>query len=146
MGEGESVLIAQRIQKSKAKLKAAKHSLSNEDYDDAISRAYYSVFHSSKALLQYIGIEVKTHHALKQMFGIHLVQSGLVDKEMGRCLNELKDERENGDYDIVTYFDKEDAQNAVNKAENFIKKTIVFLKGKGIIIESFDLISTLPPR
>lgn len=138
MDKKELDFLSQRILKSKNKLNAAKHSLENKDFEDAISRAYYAVFHSANALLQYVGVEVKSHQALKQMFGLHLVQSGLVEKEMGRCLNDLKDERENGDYDVITYFDKNDAEKAIEKAKIFIEKTVEFFKKNGITISSMD--------
>lgn len=107
--------------------------LDNDDVDDAISRAYYAVFHSAKALLQYVGIETKSHEGLKQMFGLHLVEPGLVERKMGRILNNLKEDRENGDYALITYFDKKDAQDVIKKAEFFMKNTIAFFKAKGFV-------------
>lgn len=122
------------IKKSKNKLLSAKNSMDNDFFDDAISRAYYAVFHAAKVLLQYVGIEARSHEGLKQMFGLHFVKPGLISKEMGRIITDLKEDREKGDYGVVTPFNKEDAEDAIKKAEIFLENTITFFKEKGIAI------------
>lgn len=120
-------LIKSQIAKSHEKLKAAKSLFKEAFYDDAISRAYYSMFHAASAVLFSEGITVETHSALKTMFGLRFVVTGKVDKKFGRWLNEIKDERENGDYDILTSFEDNDAKEAVIEAEEFLKEMKSFL-------------------
>ncbi|MCX8116813.1 MAG: HEPN domain-containing protein [Desulfobacterota bacterium] len=115
-------LIVIQIEKSNEKLRAAKVLLKEGLIDDAISRAYYSMFHAASAVLFSEGITVESHSALKTMFGLHLVKTGKIDKEYGRWLNKLKDERENGDYDIFTSFDFGDAENDIKEAEKFLEQ------------------------
>lgn len=70
------------------------------------------------------------------MFGLHLVMKGKFDKKYGRWLNKLKDERENGDYDIFTDFDKDDADSAIVQAEEFLRAVKRFLsENKGVSFE-----------
>jgi len=64
-------LIATQIEKSNEKLGAAKTLLREGFIDDAISRAYYSMFHAASAVLLSEGITVESHGALKTMFGLH---------------------------------------------------------------------------
>lgn len=113
-------LIVAQVDKSGKKLEAAKELISAGYADDAISRAYYAVFHAASAVLLAEGISVESHAALKNAFGLHFVKSGKIDKQYARILNRLKDERENGDYDIYTSFEKADACNDVAEAEKFI--------------------------
>ena len=113
-------LIVAQIDKSGKKLEAAKELISAGYADDAISRAYYAVFHATSAVLLAEGISVESHAALKNAFGLHLVKPGKIDKQYARILNRLKDERENGDYDIYTSFEKDDACDDVAEAEKFI--------------------------
>lgn len=120
-------LIRGQIKKAEEKLAASKSLRDDGFLDDAISRAYYVMFHGASAALLAEGITVESHSALKDMFGLHLVLSGKVDKKYGRWLNMLKDERENGDYDIFTSFDKEDADSAIKKAEEFFTAMKQFL-------------------
>jgi len=121
-----SLIIAQ-IEKSKEKLNAAKALLKDGFIDDAISRAYYSMFHAASAVLLSAGISVDSHSALKNMFGLHFVKTGKIDKKFSRWLNKLKDERENGDYDIFTSFDIEDARVDAQEAEEFLEEMKKYL-------------------
>jgi uncharacterized protein (UPF0332 family) len=61
------------------------------------------------------------------MFGLHLIKTGKIEKKYGQWLNKLKDERENGDYDIFTSFELEDAKNGVNEAEEFLEEMRKYL-------------------
>ena len=83
-----SLIIAQ-IEKSTEKLNAAKLLLKDGFIDDAISRAYYSMFHAASAVLLSAGISVESHSALKNMFGLHFVKTGKIDKKFSRWLNKL---------------------------------------------------------
>jgi len=121
-----SLIIAQ-IEKSKEKLNAPRVLLKDGFIDDAISRAYYSMFHAASAVLLSAGIIVDSHSALKNMFGLHFVKTGKIDKKFSRWLNKLKDERENGDYDIFTSFDIEDARVDVQEAEEFLEEMKKYL-------------------
>lgn len=133
MEQKEKDLIKSQIDKSKEKLDAAKVLLEKGFIDDAISRAYYSIFHAASAVLLSEGITVESHSALKTLFGLHFINSGKIDKKYGRYLNRLKDERENGDYDIFTTFENADAQEAIKETEEFLQSMINYLK------KSFDL-------
>lgn len=121
-----SLIIAQ-VEKSREKLNAAKALLKDGFIDDAISRAYYSMFHAASAVLLSEGISVESHSALKNMFGLHFVKTGKIDKKFSRWLNKLKDERENGDYDIFTSFDAEDARIDIQEAEEFLEEMQKYL-------------------
>ena len=120
-------LIRTQIHKSEEKLKAAKTLLREGFVDDAISRAYYAMFHAASAVLLSEGITVESHGALKTIFGLHFIRTGKIDRKYGRWLNKLKDERENGDYDIFTSFESEDAKEDINEAEQFLVEMKRFL-------------------
>ena len=117
-----SDLVSIQIEKSKEKLDAAKVLLREGFIDDAISRAYYGVFHAASPVLLAEGITVDSHSGLKTIFGLRLIKPGKIDQKYGRWLNRLKDERENGDYDIFTSFNQEGAQESINEAEDFIRE------------------------
>jgi uncharacterized protein (UPF0332 family) len=125
----QSLILAQ-IEKSQEKLNAAKTLLKDGYIDDAISRAYYSMFHAASAVLLSEGITVESHSALKTMFGLHLVRTGKIDKKFSRWLNKLKDERENGDYDIFTSFEYADAQTDIEESEEFLAEMKKYLSRK----------------
>ena len=119
MDPKDRTLIIAQMEKSEEKLKAARALLENGFVDDAISRAYYSMFHAGSAVLLSEGLTAESHSALKNLFGLHFVKTGKIDRKFSRFLNKLKDERENGDYDIFTTFDREDAEVDIKEAEEF---------------------------
>lgn len=43
-------------------------------------------------------------------------------RRFGRILSRLKDERETGDYDVFSAFEREDAQKALEDAEAFLRE------------------------
>ena len=121
-------MIKSQMEKSAQKLGAAK-SLQQAGYvDDAISRAYYSMFHAASAALLSEDITVESHAALKTMFGLHFIKTGKIARKYGRWLNKVKDARENGDYDIFTGFEESDARESVEQAESFLEELKRFLK------------------
>lgn len=127
MNQNKIEMLKTQIDKAREKLEAAETLLKENFIDDAISRAYYAIFHAASAVLLAEGITVETHSALKTMFGLHFVKSGKIDKKYAKYLDKLKDERENGDYDIFTTFEKNDAEEATKEAEEFVEAMKEFL-------------------
>lgn len=82
------------MDKAEAKLKVAKKLLSSGDYDDAVSRAYYAVFHAAQALLLTEGEKAETHKGVVTLFGLLFIKTGKFKKDLGKYLANLKDERE----------------------------------------------------
>lgn len=120
-------LLKGSIEKSKDKLRAAETLLKNEEYDDAVSRAYYSSFHAAGAILLTEGLSADTHQGTVNLFGLHFVKTGKFDKKFGRILTNLKDDRENGDYEIYSAIDREVAEEAVQEAREFLKQAEQYL-------------------
>ncbi len=121
MKPGDREMIVAQMEKTDEKLRVAETLAKSDHVDDAISRAYYAAFHAASAALLSQGISVESHQALKTMFGVHFVRTGKIDKRYGRWLSRLKDDGENGDYDIFTAFDETDARNAISRAKEFVK-------------------------
>ncbi|MDI6791490.1 MAG: HEPN domain-containing protein [bacterium] len=128
MDEPTKKLIEGYLEKSKGKLKVAEKLLADGFYDDAISRAYYAVFHAAQAALLIEGAKAETHKGVVMLFGLLLVKTGKIDRKYGKFLSNLKDDRETGDYEVLSWMDEEDAQNAVTEAEEFIKIVERFIR------------------
>ena len=104
-----SILIKGYLEKAKQKLRVARNLLKSGDYEDAVSRAYYSAFHAAQAALLTEGLTANTHQGLVSLFGVHLIKTGKLEKRLGKFLSNLKDDRENGDYEIYSTIDKDTA-------------------------------------
>ena len=108
------------IGKAKRRLDAAYHLLGEGFYEDAVSRAYYSMYFAAKALLLKRDITVKTHKGLLSKFGLEFVDEGVVEKYYGRALRIAEELREEADYSISREISKEEAEATVKDAEKFL--------------------------
>ena len=116
------------IEAAKEKLDSAEILFKHKKYDDAVSRAYYAVFHCAQALLLSIGVKAESHSGVRQLFGLHFIKNGEFSKKYGKYLKNLKDDRENGDYGIFSILEKDDAQKGIKEAEEFVAETLRYLK------------------
>lgn len=60
-------------------LDEAKILFENEHYIGAISRVYYSMFHSAKALLLSKGLNPKKHRGILKILGLEFIKTGILD-------------------------------------------------------------------
>lgn len=122
MNEGVKEYVRQELKKAEQALKAAQNLLADELYDDAVSRAYYAVFHGARAALRMKGVETISHKGLVNQFALHLVKPGEVDEEYGDILRQTKEDRETGDYEPLVSFDSEEAAQLVSGASRFLAR------------------------
>lgn len=127
MTETTPSLVKGYLEKADEKLAAAQVLFEAEKYDDAVSRAYYAAFHAATACLLTEGQEPKTHHGVLTLFSMLFVKTGKIDKTYGRHLSNLKDDRENGDYDVFSTIDEAVAQNAIREAREFVEAVKKYL-------------------
>ncbi len=126
-------LIKGYIEKAEKKVKVAEKLLNSGDYEDAISRAYYAVYHASQALLLSVGQRAETHKGLVTLFSLLFVKTGKFKKDLGRYLANLKDDRESSDYEVFSYIDSETAEKGIKEAKEFLKETKKYLRDNGFI-------------
>ena len=124
-------LVRGYLEKAEEKLRVAEELLKSEHWDDAVSRAYYSAFHAAQAVLLTEGLTADTHQGLVNLFGLHLVKTGKLEKKFGKCLANLKDECENGDDEIYSAIDQETATPAVREAKEFLTEMKRYLRRFG---------------
>ena len=92
-----------------------------------MSRAYYAAFHAAQAALLAEGHQAETHRGLLTLFSLVLVKTGKFEKKWGKFLANLKDDRETGDYEALSYLDEQTACLALAEAEEFVEKIEEFL-------------------
>ena len=124
-------LVKGYLQKAEGKLEVAKKLFVTSDYEDAVSRAYYAVYHVTQALLLTEGERAETHKGVIILFSLLFIKTGKFSKNLGKFLANLKDERENGDYEVFSYIDRETAEIALREAEEFMKESKLYLKKIG---------------
>ena len=120
MPEEEEIEIL--IGRAKRRLDAAYHLFEDGFYEDAVSRAYYSMYFAAKALLLKKDITVKTHKGLLSKFGLEFVNEGVVEEYYGRALRIAEELREEADYSISREITKEEVESIIDDAEKFLER------------------------
>jgi len=103
-------------------LKSAKLLEENEELADAASRAYYAMFHATRALLFSKGVNAKTHKGAISLFGEKIVKQGIMGEEYADMLRKAFDLRQKSDYEIYAEPRVELVKEVIKNAEQFIKR------------------------
>lgn len=113
--------ISSNLERAETNLQVARELLANEYFDVSASRAYYAAFYAASALLLNEGLDTSKHSGVIALIHQHFVKSGRLNKEQGRNLNWLFELRSVGDYGVSLHVLQQDAQRAVNIAEDFFE-------------------------
>lgn len=89
---------------------------------DAMSRAYYAVFHAARALLLLEGVEPKTHAGVLRMLGEYLLRAGKLDAASLGLVTRLQAYRQASDYAYAFDIDSVDAQDEIADARAFVER------------------------
>lgn len=72
------------MEKAIERLRVAEKLLRDGEYEDAVSRAYYAMYHAAKAALATVNVFPKTHEGVVSEFGRRLILTGDFPKELGK--------------------------------------------------------------
>ena len=101
---------------------AARSCLRDDYYADTVSLAFYVILHAARAVLQFHGVTAESHTGVRRKFGLHIVRTGLVEREWAAALADSADERIVSDYDAETELDEPDARDACERADAFLNR------------------------
>lgn len=110
------------IVQAELRLKAARQLLATGFREDAVSRAYYSMYFAATAMFLARGIRVKTHRGLVARFGREFVETGLIEAHFGRTLRIAEELRSEADYSIIRQISDEEAAAILDDAERFLAR------------------------
>ena len=120
--------IAANLQRAEASIQAAKELATRSYYDFVASRAYYAAFYAATALLLSEELEFGKHSGVIASIHQRFVKMGKLDTKCGRDLNWLFELRSVGDYGATIHVSQQDADKAVEVAEDFLKATISLIQ------------------
>ncbi|MBN2321896.1 MAG: HEPN domain-containing protein [Acidobacteria bacterium] len=104
-------------------LSASEALVSEELFDDAISRAYYAMFYATKALLIRDGVAAGSKHsAVVAAFGREYAKTGKIEPRYHQMLIEDFEWRQKADYDVFWHADRDTARGRVADAREFVSK------------------------
>ncbi len=109
------------LRKAAERLRAAELLATNELFDFAASRAYYTMFYVAEAFLLNEGLTFSSHAAVISAFGRDFARTGRVPVEFHRYLIDAQDLRNQGDYDIDSAITEAEANQLIAQAEQFLE-------------------------
>lgn len=122
----DEAMIDKEIDGAEYDIEKAKESLENGDFKWATVKAYYSMFHSIRALVFNKGYREKSHYALLIAFKELYAEEKSVDMKYANYFESAMDLRESADYDLT--FSKESAEEVIENAEEILERIRNILK------------------
>ncbi|MBI5474045.1 MAG: HEPN domain-containing protein [Ignavibacteriae bacterium] len=100
--------VTEELQRGNDSLAAADALAERQLWADAISRLYYFLFHSARALLFTRGFEPKSHEGLLRLIGMHFVKTGILAPKDSHVLTQMQKYRAEADYNASSVFTGDD--------------------------------------
>jgi uncharacterized protein (UPF0332 family) len=124
MTGGQKDLINYRISRAKETLNEANLMFNNGHLYGAANRVYYACFYAAVALLLTKNMSSSKHSGIASLFNLHFVKAGTVSVDMGKFYARIFDNRLECDYGELVELSKEQLQQDLITAEEFINKII----------------------
>lgn len=119
-------LVKKEIKEAENDLNEAKDRFKNRKYKYTTITAYYSMFHTARALIYSRGYREKSHYYLLVAVQKLFVEEGLLEEELVEDFHTAMVLREDADYHGE--FSKEGAESVIESATKFIQKVKSILK------------------
>ncbi len=123
------------IDKAEKFLTTAERALSIEDYDSCVSRCYYAMFFMAEAALLTKNLTASSHKGVISLLGEHFVKTQILERKLGKALNDAYDKRLVGDYGVGFTVTEQEAKDLLVTARNFVQTLKNYLKKW---IETYD--------
>jgi len=121
-------LVANELKLAGEDLRTARNSFDEENFKWATIQAYYSMFHTARALLYAKGYRENSHYCLIESIRSLYVSRGLLSFEFVETLKLGKSLRENADY--YGDFSGDGAEGMIASAADFLKTARKILRKK----------------
>ncbi|MCS7151007.1 MAG: HEPN domain-containing protein [Endomicrobia bacterium] len=116
------------LKKAEDSIRSAELNLLNELYDFSVSRSYYAMFYIAEALLLSKKLSYSSHSAVISFFNKEFVKTKIFDKKYFDYLTKAFELRQNSDYEPQPVATREQAQDILQKAKEFLKAAKKYLK------------------
>lgn len=110
-----------RLETSSEKVKASGILLQNGMYKDSIGRSYYAIFSATRALLALDCVDFSKHAGVIAYFQKNYVKEGLFEKKYSKIIQTAFQIRNRSDYDDYFIVSKDEAQEQLNFAQDFLE-------------------------
>ena len=113
-------------------LRAASACMNVGLYADAVSRAYYSIYHVATALIATRGLRAKSHRGLHMLIRANFLETGILEFRWAQEIRRLYTWRINADYRPDIIFDRDNANSSRESAVQFLASVQPLLNPTGL--------------
>lgn len=117
-----------RIKIAEERIGFAKEILKIGDYKTVANRSYYAVFAAMRAVLALSGFDSKKHSGIIAEFRKAYLKTKILPQELSLTIDSLVEIRQGSDYDDFYLIGKEEVEEQLRSAENFVKIIGDYLK------------------
>lgn len=118
-----------RFERAEEDLKTAKLLYDNEEYRTANNRAYYSIFHSLRAVLALEPFDSKKHSGIISRFQMNYIKTRIFPAEISDMIRNAFDIRNDSDYEDMFIVNVDDTKEQIENAEYILNKVREYLGG-----------------
>jgi len=118
------------LKKAEENIRASELLGEQKIYSIAVSRCYYAMFYIAEALLLTKWLAYSSHQAVISYFGKEFTKTGLFDTRFHEGLQRIFDSRQDADYEPFAKFTKEEVENYLSLAKDFLEATKKYLAGE----------------
>ncbi len=123
-------LAQHRLQQAKEDLEDAEILCDLKRYKSANNRAYYSIFHSIKAVLALEPIDFKKHKDVIAYFNKNYIHTEIFPRNIGHKIAEASKIREDSDYDDEFIVKPEETEKQIQTAKELFELINKYLNVK----------------
>ncbi len=124
----KDTIIKYRIERAIETLEEAKMLASGNHWNTVANRLYYACFYIVIALLFKNNLRTKSHCGARTIFSNEYIKTGIVSKNLGILYGNVFNKRQEGDYEDIRKFKKEEIEHLIPEVEAFIFKIIEVIK------------------
>lgn len=117
-----------RIQQAQEDLEDAEYLFKRDSFKGANNRAYYSIFHTMKAILALEPKDFKRHKDVIAYFNQNYVNTEIFPRKLGHKIKNAEIIRDNSDYNDFYIVSKVDTENVINTATEMYEYGMQFIK------------------
>lgn len=99
-------------------------------YKGASNRAYYCIFHIMKSICALDEVDFKKHSGVIAYFNKEYISTNIFSRELGKRIGEARFYREQSDYVDFYIITKEECEEQISTASEFLKCVEIYLKEK----------------
>ena len=122
-----------RLQRAEEDLRSAQSNFEAGELRTAINRAYYSIFHSLRAVLALDEYDSKKHSGIISEFRLRYVKTGIFQDDISDMIGKAFKIRNKSDYDDMYIVSRDDTKEQIENAKQVIGRVQEYMKSEDIL-------------